>query len=72
MTDSKYANFDYELCTKILSLLKVVYVCFYLRWYLTLQGDNSVKSAKRFNYSCVVKGILSFSMIKIGNFQTAI
>ena len=21
-----------------------------LRWYLTLQGDNSVKSAERFNY----------------------
>ena len=25
-------------------------VIVYLKWYLTLQGDNSVKSAKRFNY----------------------
>ena len=26
-----------------------------LRWYLTLQGDNSVKSAKRFNYIVLQK-----------------
>ena len=26
-----------------------------LRWYLTLQGDNSVKSAKRFNYVVLLR-----------------
>ena len=45
--------------------------CF-LRWYLTLQGDNSVKSAKRFNYVVLLREYYSFSMIKINVCQTVI
>ena len=33
--------------------------------YLTLQGDNSVKSAKRFNYVVLFKEKLSFSISKL-------
>ena len=36
--------------------LTLVYRLFqFIRWYLTLQGDNSVKSAKRFNYNVLYK-----------------
>ena len=31
-------------------LIQIIHHHIFLRWYLTLQGDNSVKSAKRFNY----------------------
>ena len=32
------------------NLTRFSFFFYYLRWYLTLQGDNSVKSAKRLKY----------------------
>ena len=37
----------------------------YLRWYLTLQGDNAVKSAKRFNDIVLLREYLASQCSKL-------